>query len=40
MDGTVSFVLLIIAVAFAFDFINGFHDSANSIATVVSTRVL
>jgi PiT family inorganic phosphate transporter len=40
MDGTVAFVLLIIAVAFVFDFINGFHDSANSIATVVSTRVL
>ena len=40
MDGTVGFVLLIIAVAFVFDFINGFHDSANSIATVVSTRVL
>jgi len=40
MDGTVAFVLLIIAVAFTFDFINGFHDSANSIATVVSTRVL
>src|SRR6266481_501504 len=31
---------LIIAVALCFDFINGFHDSANSIATVVSTRVL
>src|SRR6267143_1283849 len=31
---------LIIAVALVFDFINGFHDSANSIATVVSTRVL
>ena len=30
----------IIAVALAFDFINGFHDAANSIATVVSTRVL
>ena len=40
MDGPVAFVLLIVAVAFAFDFINGFHDSANSIATVVSTRVL
>jgi PiT family inorganic phosphate transporter len=37
---TVSFVLAIVAVAFVFDFINGFHDSANSIATVVSTRVL
>jgi len=33
-------VWLIIAVALAFDFINGFHDAANSIATVVSTRVL
>jgi PiT family inorganic phosphate transporter len=34
------YVLLIIAVALVFDFINGMHDSANSIATVVSTRVL
>jgi PiT family inorganic phosphate transporter len=40
MNGTVVFVLLIVIVAFVFDFINGFHDSANSIATVVSTRVL
>ncbi len=40
MNGTVVFVLLIVLVAFVFDFINGFHDSANSIATVVSTRVL
>src|SRR6185436_11417551 len=31
---------VIIALALAFDFINGFHDAANSIATVVSTRVL
>src|SRR5512147_2028165 len=31
---------LIILVALAFDFLNGFHDAANSIATVVSTRVL
>ncbi|MBI4606619.1 MAG: inorganic phosphate transporter [Planctomycetes bacterium] len=30
----------IIALAFVFDFVNGFHDAANSIATVVSTRVL
>ena len=37
---TVGFVLAIVVVAFVFDFINGFHDSANSIATVVSTRVL
>jgi inorganic phosphate transporter, PiT family len=33
-------ILLIIAIALAFDFSNGFHDAANSIATVVSTRVL
>ncbi len=35
-----TFVLAIIGVALVFDFINGMHDSANSIATVVSTRVL
>jgi inorganic phosphate transporter, PiT family len=35
-----SFVLIVILVALAFDFTNGMHDSANSIATVVSTRVL
>jgi PiT family inorganic phosphate transporter len=40
MDQTITYVLVIIAVALIFDFINGFHDSANSIATVVSTRVL
>jgi PiT family inorganic phosphate transporter len=40
MDTTVLYVVVIIAVALVFDFINGFHDSANSIATVVSTRVL
>src|SRR3954468_23226000 len=33
-------VVLIVLVALAFDFFNGFHDAANSIATVVSTRVL
>jgi inorganic phosphate transporter, PiT family len=33
-------LVLVIAVALAFDFFNGFHDAANSIATVVSTRVL
>lgn len=37
---TVTFVLIVVAAAFVFDFINGFHDSANSIATVVSTGVL
>jgi PiT family inorganic phosphate transporter len=33
-------VAAVILVALAFDFVNGFHDAANSIATVVSTRVL
>jgi PiT family inorganic phosphate transporter len=33
-------IVLIIIAALAFDFINGFHDTANAIATVVSTRVL
>ena len=33
-------VIFLIVLALAFDFLNGFHDSANSIATVVSTRVL
>jgi len=35
-----TYVLVIISIALVFDFINGMHDSANSIATVVSTRVL
>src|SRR6201999_2499292 len=33
-------VIFLIAVALAFDFLNGLHDAANSIATIVSTRVL
>ena len=33
-------VALLVALAIAFDFMNGFHDAANSIATVVSTGVL
>ena len=40
MDPTLLAILGLIAVALVFDFINGFHDAANSIATVVSTRVL
>ena len=40
MDHAILYVVVIVAVALIFDFINGFHDSANSIATVVSTRVL
>lgn len=34
------FLILVIALTLIFDFINGFHDSANSIATIVSTKVL
>ena len=33
-------LIVVIAIALAFDFVNGFHDAANSIATVVSTNVL
>jgi PiT family inorganic phosphate transporter len=33
-------VIAIVLIALAFDFINGFHDAANSVATIVSTRVL
>ncbi len=42
MDAVVSLPVLVglIAVALAFDFLNGLHDAANSIATIVSTRVL
>ena len=35
-----SFLVIVIILAIVFDFINGFHDAANSIATVVSTKVL
>src|SRR4051812_32378198 len=40
MDLELVAVIVVIAVALGFDFVNGFHDAANSIATVVSTRVL
>jgi PiT family inorganic phosphate transporter len=40
MEIHVSLLVFIIGVALIFDYINGFHDAANSIATVVSTRVL
>jgi PiT family inorganic phosphate transporter len=40
MLDSMAFVVLLIIVALVFDFLNGFHDSANSISTVVSTRVL
>jgi inorganic phosphate transporter, PiT family len=40
LDATLILTIFIIGLALAFDFVNGFHDAANSIATVVSTRVL
>ncbi len=40
MTATFAFVVVLITLALVFDYINGFHDAANSIATVVSTRVL
>ena len=40
MNATLTLAAIIILVALAFDFVNGFHDAANSIATVVATRVL
>src|SRR5687768_14450159 len=40
MDPNLLAVVALIVVALVFDYINGFHDAANSIATVVSTRVL
>jgi PiT family inorganic phosphate transporter len=40
LHGVTPYLVAIVLVALAFDFLNGFHDAANSIATVVSTRVL
>jgi PiT family inorganic phosphate transporter len=40
MDPNLLFVIIIIVMALFFDFLNGFHDAANSIAAIVSTRVL
>lgn len=40
MDQNTLFILFVIFTAFVFDFINGFHDAANSIATIVTTGVL
>src|SRR3954451_16678060 len=40
MSATLAFVIALVFLALIFDYINGFHDAANSIATVVSTRVL
>ncbi len=40
MSGSLYIIVALIAVALIFDFLNGLHDAANSIATIVSTRVL
>ncbi|HNQ18450.1 MAG TPA: inorganic phosphate transporter [Smithellaceae bacterium] len=40
LESSMAFVIFLIGVALFFDFLNGFHDAANSISTVVSTRVL
>ncbi|MBA3535008.1 MAG: inorganic phosphate transporter [Tatlockia sp.] len=40
MESGTLFIIFVVFVAFAFDFINGFHDAANSIATIVTTGVL
>src|SRR5512139_3520554 len=40
MSGELALVIVIVVIALSFDFINGFHDAANSVATVVATRVL
>ncbi len=40
MDAALVTIVVVVVVALIFDYINGFHDAANSIATVVSTRVL
>ena len=40
MDGVTVTLVFLIGIALLFDFINGMHDAANSIATIVSTRVL
>jgi PiT family inorganic phosphate transporter len=40
MDSTAALLVLVIVLALAFDYINGFHDTANAVATVVSTNVL
>src|SRR5215207_8871400 len=40
MDLQLAAVILLVGMALVFDYLNGFHDAANSIATIVSTRVL
>src|SRR2546421_5122521 len=40
MGSTAALLVLVVVLALAFDYINGFHDTANAVATVVSTNVL
>ncbi len=40
MDSQILLVCIVIIIALGFDFLNGFHDAANSIATIVATHVL
>src|SRR5258707_13603991 len=40
MDSAFAILVLVVILALAFDYINGFHDTANAVATVVSTNVL
>ena len=40
LDTSILLIIVIVAIALVFDYVNGFHDAANSIATVVTTRVL
>jgi phosphate/sulfate permease len=40
MNLTLTLVFFLVVLALTFDFLNGFHDAANSVATVVTTRVL
>jgi len=40
MPDSFGFVIFLVLVSLVFDFLNGFHDSANAISTVVSTRAL
>ena len=40
MDNTLIAIIFLTGLALFFDFLNGFHDAANSIATIVATRVL
>src|SRR5688572_4644576 len=40
MDSTLALLVIVVLLALVFDYINGFHDTANAVATVVSTNVL